>query len=56
MKVLKRHKYLVIRQISTRDVMYNMINIINIAGVPVVAQCVKNPMLSLSGCEFHSVG
>ena len=31
MKVVKRYKFPVIRQISTRDVMYNMINIINTA-------------------------
>ena len=31
MKVIKRYKFPVIRQISTRDVMYNMINIINLA-------------------------
>ena len=31
MKALKRYKLPVIRQISTRDVMYNMINIINTA-------------------------
>ena len=31
MKVVKRYKLPVIREISTRDVTYNMINIINIA-------------------------
>ena len=29
MKVLQRYKLLIIRQISARDVMYNIINIIN---------------------------
>ena len=31
MKAVKRYKLPVIRQISSRDVMYNMINIINTA-------------------------
>ena len=30
----KRHKLPVIRQISTRDAMYNMMNISNTAGLP----------------------